>query len=125
MFELFRMGGPLMFPIALIGIAVVVLSLLAAVRLRTGRMPPGRAGEVRLQALPFWGAIALLLGFLGQAAGHFKSLSIMMTAQSINPRYVFAGLRECFITTLLGLTVCIVALLAWGILRAWHRLSQA
>ena len=125
MFELFKMGGPLMFPISFIGVAIILLSLISFIRLLTGNMPAGRAGEVRLQALPFWGVIALLLGFLGQASGHFKSLSAMLEASAINPRMVVAGLRECFITTLLGLIVCIVALLIWGVLRLWHRLSTA
>ncbi len=124
MLELFKMGGPLTFPIALIGIAVVVLSLIAVIRLVQGRMPAGRAGEASLQALPFWGVVALLLGLLGQAVGHFKSLSAMIEAEAINPRAVFMGLRECFITTLMGLTVCILALLAWGALRAWHSVGS-
>lgn len=125
MFELFKMGGPLMFPISLIGVAIVLLTLVAVIRLLSGNLPAGRAGELRLQSLPFWGVIALLLGFLGQASGHFKSLSAMMEASAINPRMVVAGLRECFITTLLGLVVCIIALFAWGALRFWHRLSTA
>jgi len=121
MFDLFKMGGPLMIPIALIGGTIVVLALVASVRLLTGGMPKGRPGEVQLQALPFWGVIALLIGFLGQALGHFKSLSAMMTADTINPRAVYAGLRECLVTTVTGLVVCIVALLAWGLLRTLQR----
>lgn len=125
MFDLFRMGGPMMFPITLIAMAIGVLSLLFAYRLTTGRMPSGRAGEVRLQALPFWGVMALLLGLLGQSLGHFKSLSAMIAAETINPRAVLMGLRECFITTMAGLVVCIAALLAWSVLRTWHRARAA
>ena len=55
MVEIFKMGGPLAFPILLIGIAVVALTVVATIRILNGRMPEGRAGEVRLQALPFWG----------------------------------------------------------------------
>jgi hypothetical protein len=124
MFEFFKMGGPLAYPIALIGVTVMVLTVVAVIRLLVGTMPAGRAGELSLQALPFWGVVALLLGFLGQAAGHFKSLSAMAAAEMINPKAVIEGLRECFVTTLMGLTVCILALLAWGVLRTWHRFTS-
>ena len=125
MVEIFKMGGPLAFPILLIGVAVVALTVLATIRILNGRMPEGRAGEVRLQALPFWGVVALLLGFLGQASGHFKQLSVMIGAETLNPQRVLMGLRECFSTTMMGLSVCVVALLAWAALRALHRLKSA
>ena len=125
MLELFKMGGPMMVPIALIAIAIVALAVRAASQLSGGRMPPGGHGEARLQALPFWGVMALLLGLLGQSLGHFKSLSAMIAAETISPRAVLLGLRECFVTTLAGLAVCIVALLAWVALRGWHRVRSA
>ena len=124
MIRTFMMGGPLMFPLVLISLILGFLTLFNVVRLLQRKLPAGRAGDISLQALPFWGAIAVLLGVLGQVIGHYKMLSVMVDAAAINPKLVIAGLRECLVTTITGLVICIVALLAWGFLRTWQRINE-
>ena len=108
----------------MIAFVLAVLTLLNVLRLARRTLPPGRAGDISLQALPFWGVIAILVGFLGQVAGHYKLLGALVEAAAINPGLVVAGLRECLVTTITGLVICILALLCWGILRTWQRVNE-
>lgn len=124
-FETFKSGGPLMFPLVLIGCILAVLTVSNIVRLARRTLQSGRAGDLRLQALPFWGIIAILIGFLGQVVGHYKMLSVLAGARAINPKRVMVGLQQCLVSTITGLAICIVALLCWGALRWWQRVNES
>jgi len=122
--ETLKAGGPLMYALALIGCIVAVLTIGNIWRLARRALPPGRSGDLRLQALPFWGFIAILVGFLGQVAGHYKMLGVLATASAINPKLVMFGLQQCLVSTIVGLAVCVLALLCWGALRWWQRVNE-
>lgn len=124
MIRTFMMGGLLMFPLLLITVTVVLVTVLNGWRLARHTLPAGRAGDISLRALPFWGLVALLIGFLGQVIGHYKVLGVLANASVINPRLVVVGLRECLVTTIAGVVICIDALLCWGALRLWRRLAE-
>lgn len=122
--DTFAAGGPMMYPLALVGCIVAVLTVSNVVRLARHTLPPGRAGDLRLQALPFWGGIAILVGFLGQVAGHYHMLGAIAGARAINPGRVMLGLRQCLVSTITGLAICVLALLCWGGLRWWQRVNE-
>ncbi len=124
MIRTFMMGGVLMFPLLLITVIVLLVTAFNGWRLARYTLPAGRAGDISLRALPFWGLIALLIGFLGQVVGHYKMLGLLADASVINPRLVVVGLRECLITTISGVVICIGALLCWGALRLWWRVAE-
>ena len=120
MMQLFMMGGVFMFPLTLIALALVPITIRLVWKLANNTLEAGRIGEISLQALPFWGVVSLLIGFLGQASGIYKGLGAIAEFGVVNPKAVYIGLRESMVTTLYGLEICIVAMFVWGMLRIWH-----
>ena len=124
MIRVFQMGGPFMIPLTLIVFVLAALTMVNAIRLARRTLPSGHAGDVSLRALPFWGVVAILVGFLGQVSGHYRILGVVIGAEAINPGMVMAGLRESLVPTITGLLICTLALLCWGALRAWQRRNE-
>ena len=120
MFEVFKTGGPFMFPLTLIALVLVPITIRLVWKLSSNTLSTGRRGEIALQALPFWGAVSILIGLLGQAAGLYRALGIVAARGVASPRAIYIGLRESLVTTIFGFTICVLALLAWGVLRTWH-----
>jgi biopolymer transport protein ExbB/TolQ len=119
MMDALKAGGPFMFPLILIALVVGVLAARLLWRVRRDALPAGQESRLALQALPFWGGTALLIGLLGQAAGLYKILGVFAEAEYVDARYIFIGLRESMTTTLVGLAICIAAAIAWLALRHW------
>ncbi len=111
-----KTGGP--FAWAIVLIAAVNLGL--AARLAVA-LAAGRAGDCRrLDALLFWGAVAALLGLLGQALGIYNAMGAIMRATDISPPLIARGFLGSFTTTLLGLGALAASGLAWSVLRGWR-----
>lgn len=118
MMHFFRTGGPFMWPLALLALVVLALTMRQAVAL-LGRRPAeaeesGLTGEVH--AILFWGAIAAVLGLLGQYSGLYIALNIIARAREISPQVVAQGVAESFTTTLTGLVIFLYAAIAWRLL---------
>jgi len=73
--------------------------------------------EHRINAVLFWGAIGLLIGFLGQHSGLYHALRVIASAERISPRLVAVGVAESLTTTLFGMTLFLGSALAWFALR--------
>lgn len=66
----------------------------------------------------FWGGFSALLGLLGQFTGMYRSLSVIVTAEVINPVMVMMGLKQTLNTTLYGFGQCLIAGVIWFILNS-------
>ncbi len=67
-----------------------------------------------------------VLGLFGQFSGITKSLQAVANLGVVNPRLVYLGLYESFLSTLLGLIILLFASLFWLVLRAFYmRLPRA
>jgi len=120
-FEMGIFGFPLVFLAMVIAFLIVkkAVDLLA----RPGLAPPDR--EKGIGAILFWGAIGALLGVLGQLTGIYNALRAIVQADAISPKVCAIGLAESFTTTLFGLTLLLVAALAWAALHAGNRRRAA
>ena len=114
--------GPLLWPMLLVTIVIIVMTVATAIQLSGGRRDARLKGTINV--IPVWGAVALLLGILGQAVGLFKASSVVARAHMISPQRVFLGFSEAIQTTILGLMILIVAILAWIVLDAvWRKMA--
>ena len=109
------------YPLVLLALVVFVLIVLRAVQMLgsgAGSHPNFRTG---LNAILFWGAIAAVMGFLGQYHGMYHGLRAIAAADALSPFVIARGLAESFTTTLFGLVTFLVSALAWFTLGALHR----
>ena len=126
MARIFWSMGPFAWPLMIIAMANVVLIVWRASQL-TGPSPKlGPSVEAGINAILFWGVVALLLGYLGQYSGMYRSLIVISQAGVINPALVALGIAESITTTIFGLMILVVSSIAWFFLRGRYRkLTQA
>jgi biopolymer transport protein ExbB/TolQ len=113
MIRLFVEGGLYMWPLSILAIVIVALSVKKAVDLFARRGLDRESLERGLGAILFWGCVAAVLGFLGQFHGTYLSLRVISQAPVISPALVAEGLAVSLITTLFGLILLALAAVAW------------
>jgi hypothetical protein len=125
MLRLFIQGGAMMWPLVLIVLVLLGLTL------RTARELFLRGGtntalvQNGLDGLLFWGFFASLLGVLGQTIGHYKGFSAVVKAGMVSPREVWMGFAESLTSTISGLVLLSCAGVIWFLLRwRFHRTQQ-
>ncbi len=120
MFNLFREGGVMMWPLLILAVAVVVLSVRGW--MRVSRVEgPDPVVETGVDAVVFWGAWSVILGFLGTIVGIYFAAGAISVAPAISPQIIWGGIRVALITLVFGLLIFAVAAVAWFILRSWYR----
>lgn len=137
MTEWFSNGGIMMWPMLAVAIGIVILAARAAARLygraktesaatrETGRErgsltaePPAEVDRW-LQAILFWGGMAVLLGLLGTVVGVIVMTQAISLAGSVEPPLVWSGFGVSLITFVFGLLIFLFAAFAWFALRHW------
>ena len=68
-------------------------------------------------AILVWGALAGVLGFLGTAVGISLAAGVIETASSLSPGVIAGGVKVALSTTVFGLALFAVALVAWLLVR--------
>ena len=119
--RIFIIMGPVAWPLLLIAVANIVLIVWRASQLVGPSPKPGPAVEAGINAILFWGVVALLLGYLGQYSGMYLSLSAIIRAPVISPGMLAAGIAESITTTIFGLMILVVSSIAWFLLRGRYR----
>ena len=123
MLQFIRESGPVIFP--LFGITLLILALCVWKTIELCLKEPNpRSVEWGLNAILFWGGFSAVLGILGQFTGIYKGLNALVHAEMVNPRFVFMGLKESMNTALYGLTVLLLAGLAWFVLNTWYNIRR-
>jgi biopolymer transport protein ExbB/TolQ len=108
-------GGPLMWVLIVIAIALVVLIVKKALQL-FGKEATGGDLERGLHAILFWGAFSAVLGVYAQLSGIYRALRSIIQAPEISAPVIAEGMAISFHTTLFGLSVFLIAGLAWFVL---------
>ena len=122
MFRLIASCGVMLWPMLVLAVVVLVLIVANTVRLIRGRADPGVRSSIN--AILFWGVVTSVLGFTGQWMGLFKAVKVIFDVAprlGINPRAVGIGFAESLRTSILGVTVLLVAGVSWFLLSAWRR----
>ena len=91
---------------------------------RLTRLAPDRvdpALEAYLRAIPFWGGMAVLVGFVGQYSGIYNAATAISKAKAISPAVVAQGFAESFSSSLYGMVLLLCAAVVWYALQARYR----
>jgi biopolymer transport protein ExbB/TolQ len=113
--------GFYLFPILLVTIAILVLTVISMVRLLRWRQRPDERIETGINAILFWGVVCAVLGLLGLWTGIYKSMMVLREAAYVNPAAVAMGIAESLQTPILGLGILLIAALIWLALSSVHR----
>lgn len=120
MFNLFRDGGVMMWPLLILAVTVVVLTVRGW--MRVSRVEgPDPVVETGVDAVVFWGAWSVILGFLGTIVGIYQAAGAISVAPAISPQMIWAGIQVALITLVFGLLVFAVAAVVWFVLRSRYR----
>lgn len=120
MLRTFQQAGPVAFPLVLLTFVIIGLGIwrfLQVVQTGATRRPGLQAG---INTILFWGVFSAVLGLFGQFSGITKSLRVIADAPMVNPRLVYLGLYESFLSTLMGMVLLIFSSLIWIVLRAFY-----
>ena len=117
MFSLFFSGGPMMFIQLLLVIVILVLTTKKALELRKHIENRQVKLESGINAIIFWGAISLVLGFFAHFLGMYHALQAISKANDISPSIVAAGYSVSLITIIFGLLIFLLSAVSWFTLR--------
>lgn len=127
MLQFLREAGPVIFPLLLLAVVVVFLTLWnGLVLMLQGADRPGRRRH-SIDAILFWGGVAAVLGFLGQWIGIMKMVHFVARQGVVSPPMVVLGLSEALLTTVTGLAVFTGSAFLWFSLRVglWNAERRA
>lgn len=124
MMDFLRTGGIAMWPLAAVTLGILYMTVRSGLLLRRGETP---AEEIRrnLLGILFWGAMAMVLGFLGTVMGIVMMAEAAQLAGPVEPTLIWGGVHVALTTLLVGSFIFIVATLIWFALRSWHHLVLA
>ena len=117
MFTLFIRGGLFMWPLLILALIVIGLSIKKGLDLFVNKNLDLQQKEMGLNAILFWGVIAGSLGITAQMLGIYMALEEIIKADDISPAIVMMGYQVSFLTTLFGLYIFIGAAILWFLLR--------
>jgi biopolymer transport protein ExbB/TolQ len=119
MLNLIQMSGHFGWVLVIIALVVLIHVVRAVWRLSNRSAEPGPAWENNLNGILFWGAFAAVFGFLGQCFGIYEAMTAISRATEISPTVTALGFLISFTSTLIGLSICVIAALCWYTLRLW------
>ncbi|MFH1851376.1 MAG: hypothetical protein ABIA75_03445 [Candidatus Neomarinimicrobiota bacterium] len=123
MIEFISSTGIIIWPLWVITLVIIIMAV-SKIRILSGDNVPfdrDLAGEIN--AILFWGVIALFLGIYGQVwvLGHTLRNRVVQP-EGINLRELLLGLKTSLNPLVLGLSILLVAIIVWSVLRV--RLRQ-
>lgn len=99
-------------------LSVALLLVVQILRVVAGLKRRGKGqGTPSGGAILVWGALAGVLGFLGTAVGISIAAGVIETASSLSPGVIAGGVKVALSTTVFGLALFAVALVAWLVVR--------
>lgn len=115
MIELFESGGFMMWPILLGLVAILVVAARGARSMTSD--PHGADARSAADAVLFWGGFSALLGLLGTLVGIAQIASAIRAAGGASAGLIWGGIGVTLTTSLFGLLVLLLSLIAWYALR--------
>lgn len=124
MFALFIQGGLFMWPLLILALTILGLSVKKTLDLFIFKHLDLSQKEMGLNAILFWGVISGALGVTAQMLGIYSALEEIKKAADISPAIVIMGYQVSFITTLFGLYIFIFSAILWFLLRWRYKSLQ-
>lgn len=110
--------GPFTWPLMLIAVANLAQIAWRAKQVASEDVEDGGKLRSGIDAIIFWGAVALLLGFIGQYTGLYRSMNAMASLDTVSHRLVSRAIAETVMPTIVGMVVLLYSALGWYFLRA-------
>ena len=119
-------AGPLIMPIILLSLVIGILTVWNALSLLLRPQGSTERRRQSINAVLFWGAVAAVLGFLGQWIGIHKMTRAVHEHGFVSPPMVAYGISESLLTPISGMAVLVTAAFLWFFLRLglWLRERQ-
>jgi hypothetical protein len=117
MLQFFMNGGPFMFILLFLFVLILVLSVKKVIDLFAAKETNPALLEKGVNAIIFWGAFSVVIGFLAHFLGIYEAMQAIARASDISPAIVSMGYSMSLITVLSGLFIFMVSALIWFFLR--------
>jgi hypothetical protein len=117
MLQFFMNGGPFMFILLFLFVLILVLSVKKVIDLFATKETNPALLEKGVNAIIFWGAFSVVIGFLAHFLGIYEAMQAIARASDISPAIVSMGYSMSLITVLSGLFIFMVSALIWFFLR--------
>lgn len=115
--------APILLLLTLVILGLAIYRFLQVVQTGATKGPALQAG---INTILFWGVFSAVLGLFGQFSGISRSMSALAELGVANPRLIYLGLYESFLSTLMGMIILLVTSLIWLVLRTFYlRLPRA
>ena len=112
--EMFRAGGPVMWPILALSVIGLAILVWKALEIRKGRKD--RAGLTVVSTII---TAEPMLGILGTVTGIMQTFSAMNGAGgAVNPLSATAGIGEALVTTAAGLVAALILIFPYNVIDA-------
>jgi hypothetical protein len=110
-------GGPMMWIQLMLAIVIVNLTIYKAIQFFVSKDSDWTRIKKGLNAIFFWGAFSVILGFLAHFMALYKSINIISHAGIISPAKVTMGFGESLVSLLFGLWIFTFSTIIWFFLR--------
>ena len=117
MLQTFIRGGAFMWPLLLILIGIIMLSIKKAINIFSGKNLDQARLSSGLNTILFWGLISIVIGFLAHFWGLYMAMMSITQAADISPTIVAEGMAVSLITIIFGLLIFLISGIVWLFLR--------
>ena len=117
MVNLFLMGGFFMWPLLILFIFVIAISIKKVLELFLKNTTSTPYTDKGINAILFWGGFSFILGVLAHFTGIYQAMEAIAAASDISPAIVAKGYAMSLITVLFGLITLLISAIMWFILR--------
>ncbi len=114
-------GGILMWPLILMGIAVLVLAAKKANDLYFKQGLSKAQLEKGINAIIFWGSFSIIFGVFAHFMGVYNAMQAISKASAISPQIVAGGYAVSIITILTGLFIFMISAIFWLVFRSKYK----
>lgn len=117
------MGGPFLYIQAILVFLILLLAVLKFLRYFGSKGPEPLPFHRSHHAVLFLGIFSFVWGTFTQLVGIIIALNEIIKAADISPALVFTGLRNSFVSPVIGFGTLLLSALLWGILQAKYSSS--
>jgi biopolymer transport protein ExbB/TolQ len=124
MMDTFLSGGIVMWPLLAVAIGILAMATHATVGLHrdTPALPAVRR---KLDAILFWGGMAIVMGGLGTVVGIVGMARFIQAAGDVSAPLLWGGVAVALVSLVFGLLIFLLAGILWLLLDAWaHRVAR-
>ena len=116
MINFIQSGGIYMWLLLIIAIVILVLTITKGIQLYA-KKENNKQLENGVNAILFWGAFSLVLGFFAHFHGVYMAMQAIKAANDISPAIVAGGYAVSLITILTGLFLFMFSAIIWFLYR--------